>query len=63
MAQGGGGGAVAQGGGGGGGPVGTVISKIIMANFSNFMVKLYLNNRSNGLIDFPASDWYNKIPN
>ena len=38
------------------------INIIIMAMFVNFMERLYLNNRFNGLIDFPASDWYYKIP-
>ena len=38
------------------------ITKIIMAMFGHFMVILYLNNGFDGLIDFPASDWYNKIP-
>ena len=37
------------------------ITIIIIAMFGNFMVKLYLNNKFNGLIDFSASDWYNKI--
>ena len=36
--------------------------EIIMAIFGHFMVKLYLNNMFNSLIDFSASDWYNKIP-
>ena len=31
------------------------------AMFGNFMVKLYLNIRFNGLIDFSASLWFNKI--
>ena len=46
--------------GGGGGWA--KIAKIIMAFFGHFMVTLYLNNGFNGLIDFSASDWYNKIP-
>ena len=33
-----------------------------MAIFVNCMVKLYLNNTFNILIDFSASFWYNKIP-
>ena len=35
---------------------------IIMANFGHFIMNLYLNNIFNILIDFSASDWYNKIP-
>ena len=34
----------------------------IMAVFGNFMVKLYLNNKFNGLIDLSASEWHNQIP-
>ena len=33
-----------------------------IAIFEPFMVKMYLNNTFNSFIDFPASDWYNKIP-
>ena len=35
---------------------------IIMAMFGHCMVKFDLNSWLNILIDFPASDWYNKIP-
>ena len=38
------------------------ITKTSMAFVGHFMVKMYLNNILNSFIDFPASDWYNKIP-
>ena len=41
--------------------IGRKNTKIIMACFGHCMVKLFLNNRLNGLIVFSASDWYNQI--
>ena len=35
---------------------------MIMACFCNFMVELYSNITFNGLIDFSAPDWCNKLP-